>query len=366
MNEIEVFEEILGPRDSFIPSRKYEETLRNWAIAKSIPNANLLTLVELTNLYHEQGGKPRQTDTHEWLVKVLEALNAPGFEVSLTRKIARAEMREEILSGETTRKLIEETLNKLAPRRLEIISPFGQFMLNGLYHYKTETVIKVAALNHNIMLVGPAGCGKTSIAEITAKALNLPFYITSTINDAHELTGFIDGYGLYHPTPFRHAFENGGLWVADEIDAWDAAAFLAANSALSNGYAAFPDREGVIYRHPNFRIIATANTFGNGADRVYVGRNELDAASLDRFVFIEVDYDLNLERMFASGNIQWLERVHEIRKKVRENNIRHVVSSRPIIKGVEALAAGIDWQEVEEMYIWKGLSKANREKVDKK
>src|SRR5690606_35162752 len=156
--------------------------------------------------------------------------------ISLTRRIARAEMQQEILSGDATRQLIKETLEALAPRRLEIVQPSGITFLDGLYHHETETVIKVASLAIPIILVGPAGCGKTTIGEHTAKALNLPFYITSAINETHQLEGFVDGYGKYHATPFRYAFQHGGVWVADEIDAWDANALLAANAALANGY----------------------------------------------------------------------------------------------------------------------------------
>lgn len=366
MRSVEALEEELGPRDEYIFYRDDIGTLREWAIAKghSPFDAHRMNGVELTNLYHANDDKPREAlDIHEMIVKVLEAVNAPGFEVSLTRRIARAEMQQEILSGEATKKLINETLEQLAPRRLEIVSPQGITRLDGLTHYKTESVIRKVALNHPVMMVGPAGCGKTTIGQHAAQALNLPFYITSTINDTHELTGFIDGYGKYHSTPFRTAFEFGGVWVADEIDAWDASALLAANAALANGYASFPDRDAPTVRNANFRIIATANTFGNGADRIYIGRNELDAASLDRFATVNVDYDLNLERAFCNGNMKWLEHVWETRKKVAEKKIRHVVSTRAIIMGSAALSANDTWEEVEESYLFKGMNKTDREKL---
>lgn len=230
-------------------------------------------------------------------------------------------------------------------------------------HYRTPLVIKIVSLGHPVLLVGPAGCGKTTIGEHTAKALQLPFLITGTINDTYELTGFVDGHGTYHETPFRVAFENGGVWLADEIDAWDANALLAANSALANGYCNFPDRSERVTVHKDFRVIATANTYGNGADRVYVGRNELDAASLDRFAVIDIDYDLDLERMFARGNDLWLEHVWETRKTVNDKKIRHVVSSRAIRNGVDALTIGIDWKDVNEIYLLKGMSSKDRAKL---
>lgn len=361
----------LGARELYVPCSDDKPLLREWALVTGFHpfDVDKMSFVELANLYHTQQPAPTPAppqppaDIHDTIVKILEAVNAPGFEVSLTRRVARAEMQQEIMSGEATRKLIQETLENLAPRKLEVVTPSATVILDGLYHYATEKVIRAVGIGHHIMMVGPAGCGKTTIGEHAAKALNLPFYVTSTINDTHELTGFVDGHGKYHSTPFRRAFEFGGIWIADEVDAWDASALLAANAALANGFASFPDRETPVSRHASFRMVATANTFGNGADRVYIGRNELDAASLDRFATINVDYDLNLERAFSGGNSKWLEHVWEVRRKVTDKNIRHVVSSRAIIRGSEALAAGFDWNDANEMYLLKGMSKADREKI---
>lgn len=329
----------------------------------------IMSTSELANAYHETGAEVQsdgdlQRITSEIFVKILETVNAKGFSVDMTRIIATQELRDEIATGTAARDLVVKLLEELAPRRVEIASPQQTIRLDGPLHYITETVIRIAAMNHPIMLVGPAGCGKTTIGEHVAQALNFPFFITSTINDTHELTGFIDGHGNYHTTPFRQAYEFGGVWVADEIDAWDAAALLSANSALANGYATFPDRKEPILRSSNFRMVATANTFGNGADRVYIGRNELDAATLDRFATIDVDYDLNLERIFGRGNQRWLDHVWRIRKIVNEKKIRHVVSSRAIIMGAAALKAGLSWEQVEEIYLLKGMSESDRGKLD--
>jgi hypothetical protein len=344
---------ILGPPDTFVPSSNNHRYLRLWALAIGLPDVKVyaMTNVELTNLYHERGdqfnnGDQIQRIASEIFVKIVETVQSVQFDQQTLAEIIRAE------------------ISHILPKRLEVISSQGSITIEGPLHYQTEKVIKIASLSHPIMLVGPAGCGKTTIGQHTAQALQLPFYITSTINDTHELTGFVDGTGRYHRTPFRDAYENGGVWVADEIDAWDASALLAANSALANGYSVFPDNPLPVTRHPSFRMIATANTFGHGADRVYVGRNELDAASLDRFATINVDYDLNLEQLFAKGNMQWLEHVWAVRKEVTEKKIRHVVSSRAIIMGSSALAIGLKWDDVEETYLFKGMSTKDREKIE--
>ena len=145
-----------------------------------------------------------------------------------------------------------------------------------------DPVLQISALGINQMLVGPAGSGKTTLAAQVAQALNLEFYFTGALQTKYDIIGFIDGNGIYHRTAFRNAFENGGVFLWDEIDSSDARAMVAFNSALENDTADFPD--GNVKRHPDFISIASANTYGRGADRMYIGRNHLDAATLDRFV----------------------------------------------------------------------------------
>lgn len=365
---IEDLEMRLGPPSEFVIGDENKRLVRQWAILKGHNpiDVNVMTSVALANLYHasaaEQTPKPDAAAlTQELFIKIMRSVTLPGFNVGLMEQIAADHWAQKYNDiGEEIRKQIEA----LPPKRLDIYAN-GQPVarLDGPMHYKTERCIRIAARGHHIMMVGPAGCGKTTIGNHIAAALNLPCYITSTITSEHQLTGFVDGYGNYHPTPFRAAFEHGGVWIADEIDAWDAAALLAANAALANGIANFPDRPQPIQRHANFRMVATANTFGNGADRVYIGRNELDAASLDRFAVVEVDYDLELEKLFSNGNTKWLAHVWKVREAVNEKKIRHVVSSRAIAMGAVALADGDEWREVNDTYLYKGMSANDRKKI---
>lgn len=383
----EIYERKLGPARDFVYNNTEQRgILRQWAIAIGTDPiaAYALTVPQLTNLYHERGPgataeKPNPYEIPRPGRPWGSAAPSPAVEdaAALTKRIVdamyasnmigmdalRQTVREEIPTSDALRALAQEVYDALPPRRLEVSSANGIARMDGAIHHMTELVISIAALGHPIMLVGPAGCGKTTIGEHVARALNLPFFITSTVIDTHELMGFIDGHGTYHSTPFRQAFEHGGVWVADEIDAWDAAALLTANSALANGFATFPDAQTPVARHAQFRMVATANTFGHGADRIYVGRNELDAASLDRFATINIDYDIELERRFAGGQADWLHYVWKMRERVNEKKIRHVVSSRAIIMGGAALSAGIPLDVVRELYLFKGMSKTDREKV---
>lgn len=370
----EFLEDMIGNPEILILNKDNVALLRDWANAAGFdaPAVAVMSGATLANLYHEHYGKETiKTDkidlATDIFVKVIQALGVPNWEHATLRKFAfdaAQEYTNQKDFADRVKRAALDIYNELPPKRLEIITAHSTVTLTGNHHYKTEQVLKIVGLNHPVNLVGPTGCGKTTLSATVANALNLPFYMTPSIVDGHQLTGFIDGYGKYHSTPFRKAFENGGVWLADEIDAWDASALLTANSALANGYTSFPDRDEPIMRHENFRVIASANTYGNGADRVYVGRTELDAASLDRFAVVTLDYDLTLERIFANGNDKWLNHVWKIRKQVIEKKIRHVVSSRAIIMGSKALANGLSWRDCENIYLFKGMSENDRKKIE--
>jgi hypothetical protein len=357
MDRLSFLRSHLGDPASYVLRWDDKPFLTEWALATGgDPLAvHAMSTVDLANHYHASAAPDSPTAiqraTAQAVMQTIAAMPQGRFpDEELVRYLAREECRALIAAN--------------PPQRLEVASVRGTAVIEGLTHYRTPLVIKYAAIGDDIMLVGPAGCGKTMIGEHVAQALQLHFYITSTINDTHELIGFVDGMGRYHDTPFRHAFEKGGVWIADEIDAWDANALLAANSALANGYCNFPDTSEPIRRHADFRMIGTANTFGAGGDRLYVGRNELDAASLDRFSIIDVDYDLDIERMLAGGHDRWLEYVWSVRKIVNDKRIRHVVSTRAISKGARALANGIAWSDVVEINLFKGMNSKDRDKID--
>lgn len=252
------------------------------------------------------------------------------------------------------KKINDEIANLKIRRPVEVIVKVDNKKVIdlGKQHKQFQTLLQILSTKLNVYLVGPAGSGKTTAAINCAKALNIPFHFTGAIASEFKLTGFMNAQGQIVLTEFRQAYENGGLFLFDEIDASYPQAILAFNAALANDYMDFPDKR--IPRHKDFYCIAAANTFGQGADRQYIGRNQLDAASLDRFVFIDWEFDENLERDLA-GNDEWVDFVQEVRSTISELKIRHVVSPRASIFGATLLANGIDRKTVEKSVIWKGL-----------
>ncbi len=211
------------------------------------------------------------------------------------------------------------------------------------FHEKFEEVLEYIQLGEPVMLIGPAGSGKNhSIAQI-AKGLNLNMYYTNNASNEFKLTGFIDAGGTYRETEFYKAFKNGGIFFLDEIDNSDPSALIVINSALANGYMAFPHE--TIFMHPNFRMVAAANTWGKGADLQYVGRNALDGATLDRFDNVFFDYDRKLEESLYP-NHEVLDFMWAFRDSVESTKTPHIVSTRGIGKVYKKEINGIPVERI--------------------
>ncbi len=202
----------------------------------------------------------------------------------------------------------------------------------------------------NILLVGPAGSGKTTIAGDIAKALKLQFGHISCTSGMSEskivgrtIPNIADGSTKYQGTAFVDLYENGGVFLFDEIDAADPNVLLVINSAIANGHMSLEDRaeNRVATRHESTVIIAAANTYGNGADRLYVGRNQLDAAFLDRFVgaIVTVDYDKDLEKALLTDAAA-LADIWAARTKASELKIRRVIGTRAVIAVAKHMRGG--------------------------
>jgi MoxR-like ATPase len=266
------------------------------------------------------------------------------------------EIAQDVIANSPTRALVVSVRGSTIP-------PFNA----GRQHAQFPLLVSIIARRRNIWLAGPAGSGKTSAAHAAARALSLAFGSISVGPQTTQsaLFGYMDAHGNYIPTEFRRRFEQGGVFLIDEIDRGNPGVLTALNQAIENGTCAFPD--AMIPRHPDFITVAAANTYGTGASREYVGALQLDAATLDRFVMLHWDYDEALETdiaratFTASGGTdstiisRWLLKVRYARQRATALSIRHIVSPRASIVGADLLGSGLPESTVAPLVLWKGL-----------
>lgn len=208
--------------------------------------------------------------------------------------------------------------------------------VEGIVHEKFDSVLHFIANDVPAYLYGPSGTGKGVLCEQAAKALGLEYHYMNSVTDEFKINGFIDAYGNYHETPFYRAFTGGGLFFLDELDASAPEVLVCLNMAIANRRYSFPN--GSVEAHPDFRVVAAGNTLGTGADASYTGRMQLDAASLNRFVVIEVGYDKNIDSICAQGDDELVTFIRRFREVVKGIGLPVIASYRNIsqIKVAEA------------------------------
>lgn len=266
------------------------------------------------------------------------------------REIPVKELSDELYKD--VDKYIKEKYGVL-PKKIELIKDnTSKATITGIFHNKFEDIVKIVSKGVPLMLTGPAGAGKNYTLEQVAKALELEFYFTNAVTQEYKLTGFIDANGVYQETQFYKAFKDGGLFFLDEIDASCPESLIVLNSAIANNYFDFPN--GRINANKNFRVVCAGNTYGTGADMVYVGRNVLDGATLDRFAVIEFEYDNEVERQLAFDD-ELFKFILALRSAIKESSLRYIVSMRATINATKLLEIGMSKKDILESVIIKNI-----------
>ncbi len=282
------------------------------------------------------------------LLEMLRRAVGSSVDASQIREIVDATIKEKAES-------IAADLKKIIwpVTRVQLVTPTGEIKdVDGPVHPNFPLLLRMAhardAAGHhvNIFLAGEASSGKTTACKQVAKALERKWYFNGAISMPHEMLGFIDAAGNYHRTPFRDAYEHGGVYTFDEVDRSDPVALLGVNPHLANSVATFPD--GQIQRHKDCLIICTANTWGNGANADYCGATKLDAAFMSRF---PARLSWNIDKAFEisiSGNETWARRVQAARAKAQAAGLKVMIDVRMTQGGAALIAGGLSEEEAAE------------------
>lgn len=282
----------------------------------------------------------------------------------------------DMVSGQFASKVVEETYPKvermlveefgMKPQRHEVVTAESSRTIDGLVHEKFDTVMNLVANKIPTYLYGRAGTGKNVLVKQVADALDLAFHAMNSVTDEFKITGFVDANGHYHESEFYRAFTEGGVFFLDEMDASSPEVLVCLNMAIANGYFVFPHC-GKVEAHPDFRVVAAGNTLGTGADALYTGRLQLDAATLNRFAVVKVDYDTRIDEAMADGDEDLVEFIHGFRKAIDELHVDAVASYRNV-KMLKVMSAFTELPEAIQSCLTKSLNEDDirsvRDKVD--
>jgi len=235
---------------------------------------------------------------------------------------------------------------------------------------KWKYLVRSAVRGKNIMMVGPAGCGKTQAAKALPVATNRPFFyfnLGATQDPRATLIGnthFKDGQTTFDESAFVKAIQTeNAVVLLDELSRAHPEAWNILMTVLDEGQRYLRLDEDI--NAPTIRVasgvsfIATANI---GTE--YTSTRVLDRALMDRFEIIEVDIlNLDTEKSLLTkryGKVVSAELIHAVadiadttRKEWRseEGKLSTMISTRMTVRICELLSDGFTLLEAAEVAI---------------
>lgn len=288
------------------------------------------------------------------------------------KEAARTDVESLILNSVVTSltpKIEEQIRNRIGelagaiPTKLEVkVGDIIHQAGDSVRHKQFEWILTNIIAGNAVWLKGDAGTGKSFLCEQIAQAMGAEYHCTGSIMDEYAgLKGFIDANGVKHGTEFTRALdamEEGKevVMVFDEADGSTPEIMLALNNFLAGGVI---ECMGKAYRiKDNMHIVACGNTNGRGGDTKYV-RSIIDEATLDRFCFIEVDYDKAIELYTAGGNQDLADFCHNLRESADACGIELLVTYRAINKIAKLSSIWDNKVDILQTSVIRGLEKSD-------
>lgn len=271
---------------------------------------------------------------------------APKGDDAALLDLLRERLGGQTVNREQVEAIVREAIGDIVfPTTTVVLRDEVAYELPGVQHQSMPKLISALSLNLNVLLVGPTGTGKSYMASQAAKALGLEAYqppsMTSQTTEA-KFAGFIDAGGTYHPTEvYRWATNpDGGLIILDELDNGNPNVNGWWNTALANRFIVFPN--GVRAElTKNHLVAATANTYGFGRSREFVGRNPVDFATKSRFIELSILIDDTVEHHMVleatAGNRELTDRILKYARKLRVKADENVVNALIDPRGTVAM-----------------------------
>lgn len=253
--------------------------------------------------------------------------------------------------------IVERKLKSVKPLTIEVVSASATKSVEKA-HENFADAIALLGMKQNLALIGEAGSGKSFGAIQMAQALDLDYVVESCHGkmQSFDLVGAISPTtGDYISTKLRDAYENGKVLILDEFDRSNTETTIALNGVLAGDSYGFPD--GMIDKHPEFRVIACQNTAGIGTSKVYSSAKPMDGSTKTRFVPIEWNIDPKLE-LAVCGDTKATRAVQAIRDNAKKNGYDQIlITPRQAINTNQMVdSLGWDLKKALEFSILNGLA----------
>ena len=228
--------------------------------------------------------------------------------------------------------------------------------VNPSYRFDVDvlaTVLTSLRVGRNLMLTGPTGCGKTTLAEQVAARLNLPYVripVDGELRRREMIGGWLQAAG---PAGSYTAWQDGILTKAygmpsivmlDEIDHADSDMLYACHEALERKTMQIIEQpERRIRMHPGCAIFGSANTRGTGdVSGQYAVKEPMSEATRNRFTYFipctylpEAQEQIIVNRTFpnlpAGASKKICAAASDLRKSLLEGHIRTACSTRQVL-----------------------------------
>jgi MoxR-like ATPase len=318
---------------------------------------------DITNLFRE-----------DMIKLALENDQALAFndETQRGQRISKSELPDEFSNLEAIQAKKEQEARIDADPVLQFINSAPSIKPKDLEmsDVKWKYLVRSAVRGKNIMMVGPAGCGKTMAAKALPEATNRPFFyfnLGATQDPRATLIGnthFTDGATVFDQSAFVKAIQTeNAVILMDELSRAHPEAWNILMTVLDENQRYLRLDEDV--NAPTINVangvsfIATANI---GTE--YTSTRTLDRALMDRFEIIEVDI-LNLEREEALLTLRYGDKIssaliHSVADiaavtraewRSEEGKLSTMISTRMTVRLCELLADGFSLEEATEVAV---------------
>jgi len=245
------------------------------------------------------------------------------------------------------------------------------------YHRPKEwdTIMKVVKSGANLLLFGPAGCGKSTAAAEVAKALGLEFTPISLGGGqrySQVFGGMVikdDGSTEWQPSVLLEAITKPGVILLDEVFSCYPEILIGLNSLLEPNSRQIQTPAGLYKMHPDCRVIATSNINGRLTDMIHAGQQQADSSLVSRFVSVRMGYDDTAEQQIAESagakGMSLLSLFKKVRNAMEHYSIQFELGTRQLIYGIKLLGAGLKEDEVADLLIWNLLSESEKSRIKK-